>query len=363
MRTGLCVIGLILIGLFRSTCAGAELPADWMVGLTLDGRRIEGAPLAWDSSEVHLLGRDGRLWEFEPDKATDYHKTSNRFRPYSVSELRAELLRELGREFQVTGTGHYLVAHPLGRRDQWAERFEDLYRSFLQYFTVRGFRLAEPQFLLMAVVCHDQEEFLRLSASQGLPASPGVLGWYAHGSNRVFLYDVGAGDEDSKDWKQNASTAIHEATHQTAFNTGVHSRYVPTPVWVAEGLATNFEAPGVYDSRNHPLRSDRVNRGRFGVFKKTLAPLHKPELLASMIASDQLFRVAPGAAYAEAWAFTFYLLETQPRKYADYLRRTVQRPPFEEYTTAERVSDFTAVFGSDWRMLEARFLRFMAQIE
>jgi len=360
MRTALWVI---LIGLSCTICVGAERPADWMVELTLDGRRIEGAPVSWNSREVHLLGRDGRLWQFEPDKAADYRRTSNRFRAYSVSELRAELLRELGHGFQVTGTGHYLVAHPPGKRDQWAERFEDLYRSFIQYFSVRGFRLSKPPFLLIAVVCHNQEEFLRLSARQGLPASPGVLGWYAHGSNRVFLYDVGAGADNSHDWKQNASTAIHEATHQTAFNTGVHSRYVPTPVWVAEGLATNFEAPGVYDSRNHPLRADRVNRGRFDVFRQSLAPRHKPELLASLIASDQLFRVAPGVAYAEAWALTFYLLETQPRKYANYLKRTVERPPFQDYTTAERVADFTAVFGSDWRMLEARFLRFMAQIE
>ncbi len=359
MRTA---IGAILITLFCVLPARAELPVDWMVSLTLPGHEIEGAPLAWDSEEVHLLGRDGRLWQFDPDEASDYRKTSNRFRPYSVSELRAELLRELGRSFQVTGTGHYLVAHPRGRRDQWAQRFEDLYRSFLQYFSVRGFRPAKPPFLLIAVVCHNQEEFYRLSARQGLPTVPGVLGWYAHGSNRIFLYDMGGGNDNANDWKQNASIAIHEATHQMAFNTGIHSRYVPTPVWVAEGLATNFEAPGVYDSRNHPTRDDRSNRGRFEVFKQSLAPQHKPELLAGLVASDQLFRVSPGAAYAEAWALTFYLLETQPRKYADYLKRTVQRPPFMDYTAAERVADFTAVFGSDWRMLEARFLRFMAGV-
>jgi len=56
---------------------------------------------------------------------------------------------------------------------------------------------------------------------------------------------------------------------------------------------------------------------------------------------------------------TFWLVETQPGRYADYLARTANRPPFESYTAGERTADFAAVFGDDWRMLQARFLRFM----
>lgn len=356
-------IGTILVGILCWLTARAEADDQWMVELTLAGQRIEGTPLAFDSRQVHLLGRDGRLWQFDPNKASNYRETSRRFRPYSVSELRAELLRELGHNFQVTGTGHYLVAHPRDKRDWWPRRFEDLYRSFIRYFSVRGFKPTKPPFLLIAVVCHDRDEFYRLSARQGLPTAPGVLGWYAHGSNRIFLYDMGGGHDNAQDWKRNASVAIHEATHQTAFNTGVHSRYVPTPVWVVEGLATYFEAPGVYDSTSHPSQNDRINRGRLGDFRELVTHQHKPELLAAMIASDQLFRVAPGVAYAEAWALTFYLMETQPNKYAQYLRRTAERPPFEDYSAAQRLADFKAIFGADWQMLDARFLRFMAEVE
>ena len=68
------------------------------------------------------------------------------------------------------------------------------------------------------------------------------------------------------------------------------------------------------------------------------------------------------AAYAEAWALTFFLVETEPQKYMEILKRTASRPPFQEYTPTQRTADFTAVFGSDWRMLEARFLRFMAEV-
>jgi hypothetical protein len=68
------------------------------------------------------------------------------------------------------------------------------------------------------------------------------------------------------------------------------------------------------------------------------------------------------AAYAESWAFSFFLVETEPQKYLECLKRTASRPPFQEYTAGERTADFTAIFGSDWRMLEARFLRFMAEV-
>ncbi len=156
---------------------------------------------------------------------------------------------------------------------------------------------------------------------------------------------------------------IHEATHQTAFNTGIHSRFVPTPLWVAEGLATMFEAPGVYNSRAFPRRSDRIHRGHLRQFNEVVLPRSRHELLASLVASDRLFRTHPSAAYATAWALTFYLMETDRGSYGEYLARTADRPPFEDYPSAERTADFVAVFGDDWRMLEARLLRFIAGLQ
>ncbi|MBN2476117.1 MAG: DUF1570 domain-containing protein [Pirellulales bacterium] len=360
MRTAIAAILIVITCIFPTSPATAIEPVDWMVELRLDGRSIEGTPLAWDARVVHLLGRDGRLWQFPPRKAADFRKTSDRFRCYTVSELRAVLLRELGRDFEVSGTTHYLVAHPAGERDKWAERFENLYRSFVQYFSVRGFRTAPPPFPLIGVVCRDRGDFARYCARQGLPNTSGVLGFYARDSNRIVLYDMSA--EDSRSWQQNASVIIHEATHQTAFNTGIHSRYVQPPLWVVEGLATMFEAPGVYDSQHYKHRADRINRDRLEAFRQLVAPRHKPELLSAIVASDEAFRTDTAAAYAEAWALSFYLVETQPRKYTHYLARTADRPAFSRYTAAERVADFVAVFGDDWQMLEARFLRFVEDL-
>lgn len=362
MRWIVAIVTALLIVMAVARVAGAAGPG-WMLELKLDGRAVEGTPLGWDDKEVRLLGRDGRLWTFAPDKARDFRKTADRFRPYSVSELRAGLLREMGGDFEVTGTGHYLVVHPRGTRDLWAARFEDLYRSMVHYFSVRGFRMSEPAFPLVAVVCRDQAEFARYAAREGVAPGGGVLGYYSSETNRIALFDTGAGKSGAADWRQNAATVIHEATHQTAFNTGVHSRYAPPPAWLAEGLATMFEAPGVHDARSHPAQSDRVNRGRLDQFRKSVAPAHQPKLLENLVASDEVFRRAPGAAYAEAWALTFFLVETEPGKFAAYLAKTAARPAFSDYPAAQRTADFTAVFGADWRMLEARFLRFIAAVK
>ena len=213
----------------------------------------------------------------------------------------------------------------------------------------------------MGVVCRNRAEFARLAIEEGNVAPNGVLGYYDPASNRINLYDMG-GTADSANWRQNAAVLIHEATHQTAFNTGVHSRYAAPPKWLAEGLAMLFEAPGVNDPHNNTRPADRVNRGRLRAFRQGVAPRHRPELLAAIVASDDLFRTAPGAAYAESWALSFFLVETLPHKYVDYLKRTGLRPPFTDYSAAERTADFEAVFGADWRMLEARFLRFMAGV-
>ena len=330
-----------------------------MVRLSVGGQAIEGAPLAWNTAEVHLLGRDGRLWTLDPAAASDFQQTSRRFQSYSISQLRALLLRELGTTYEVTGTSHYLVVHPSGQGDQWAERFEELYRAFVHYFSVRGLHPSEPVFPLVGIVFANQREFLRYAARQGEAAGGGVLGFYSPQSNRIALYDRPAAAAGG--WQSNAGVVIHEATHQTAFNTGIHSRYAPPPHWLAEGLAMMFEAPGVYDSLNHPRLSDRIHRDRLRQFRLLVAE-HRPEVLRDLVASDRFFGLNPGAAYAEAWALSFFLVETSPQKYMRYLAKTAARGAFTPYEAEEREADFTAVFGNDWRMLEARMLRFLEEL-
>jgi hypothetical protein len=357
MPTAASIIAALAIAGATGTAEITPFPG--MVSLRVDGQGIEGQPLAWTAKRVHLLGRDGRLWEFSPNDASDWRKISRRFTPMSVSELRASLLRELGRDFEVTATTHYMVAHARGQRDRWAERFEALYREFVTYFGKRGFKVREPEFPLVGIVLRNEDDFRQYTASLGIPPMPGLLGFYSLTSNRILAYDIEPKGEYEA-WHETATTILHEATHQAAFNTGIHSRYTPPPLWVAEGLATLFEAPGICDARYHRTQADRINEGRLNDFRRFVAPQHKTALIRSLLADDRLFQTHPRIAYAEAWALTFYLIETQSDKYARYVALTAARPPFRDYTPTERTADFTSVFGDNWPMLEAQLLRFMA---
>lgn len=329
--------------------------------LELRGESLEGTPLAWNSEKIFLLVRDGRMVEFQPAEAKNFGRSNRVFTPTAAPEMRQSLQREFGVKFEVTGSGHYLVVHPVGQKSQWGTRFEDLYRSFQVYFTARGMRPNEPQFPLVAVVHANQQEFQRQAIADGCPSTTGLMGYYSAKSNRIVMFDFTAANPNA-DWSINAETIIHEAAHQTAFNTGIHRRFADTPSWIVEGLGCLFEARGVWASRMYPQRSDRVNAYRAAAFAKW-AKRRPAGTLAETISSDRLFQTSPEDAYAEAWALTFFLSENEPRKYQELLQKTAAKKPFEEYQAADRVRDFEAIFGSDWRMLEARFLRFMADVK
>jgi hypothetical protein len=348
---------LVVVLLAPAACLAQQQRFTMLVDI--GGSSIEGMPLAWSSQRVYLLARDGRLWEFAPSKATNFRKTSGSFVSYSAAEVRAGLEREFGGRLEVSGTGHYLVAHPRGKGAFWASRFEELYRSCIHYFNRRELRIHEPQFPLVAVVWPRRDDFVHYAAAEGSNVRSDVLGFYSPISNRVTLYDQGASGGIARVWNENESTIIHEATHQMAFNTGVHNRFASTPMWVVEGLGTMFEAPGVWNWRDFPRQSDRVNRGRLAQFRQWRQTGRKPGALVSLLQSDRLFQSNPPAAYAESWAWVFFLTETYPRKFGEYVERTADRQDFQDYPLARRIADFTAVFGTDMQMLESHFLRFI----
>ena len=354
---------LTLAVAFTLSALGSDIQAagraNWTIQAEIKGQRVEGMPLSWSNSEVSLLARDGYLWQFPPAEARNFRKTSTSFRSFSAGELRSSLEAELGKNLEITGTGHYLVAHPRGKGAAWAGRFEELYRSFVHYFAVRGLTIKAPQFPLVAIVWSRQEDFLRYAAKEGHRPSTSMLGYYSPITNRIVLFDSTA---TQGDWRQNASTIIHEATHQTAFNTGVHSRFALPPRWIAEGLGMLYESPGVYDSRNHPDQAQRVNRDRLEQFRQLVRAGRPAGNFLNLIGSDRLFETNTDVAYAESWAFAFYLAETQPRKYIELLRKTATRADFEPYSQAQRTADFTAIFGKDPRMMDAQFLRFIAEL-
>lgn len=340
-----------------TTCPAAE----FMFRARVDGKMLEGKPLSWTADQMLLLGRDGEIYEFNPKTAKEAQKTSPRFFGYAPSEMKSQLQNEFGKQFDVSETRHYLVVHPKGEKDEWADRFEDLYKRFEHYFRVRGFKLAEPPYPLVAVVFRNKDDYLAHAKSTGMDIDSDILGYFAHQSNRVFLYD--SPKRGSEDWTENVNTVIHEATHQTAYNTGIHQRFSGAPKWVTEGLATMFEPRGVWDAQYDRTQADRINQGRLNDFKHSLLPKWQPGMVKNVVSSDRMFDTDASGAYALAWALSFYLCETQPRLYCQYLAKTAERPMFGNYGAVERVADFEDIFGNEWKMFETKFLRYMEEVK
>lgn len=336
--------------------------AESLIKLDLPGRSgLEGTPLTWSQERVWLLSRDGQVVDFHPEQARNFGPVAGGFRSYSQAEIRGLLMHEFP-GYEVSGVGHYLVVHPAGRRDAWAPRFEKLYRSFVHYFSARGWRLTEPRFPLVAVVFPRQADFQRQAAREGVGASGGMLGYYSPTTNRILMFDATAGSAGA-DWTINAETIIHEAAHQAAFNTGVHSRFGVAPRWVVEGLGQMFEARGVWQSRNHPHAGDRINRGRLQSWRQYARSQRPADAIAQLVSSDRAFQTNVDGAYSEAWALSFFLCETEPKKYFQYLAKTAATKPFSDYRAPERLKDFTDAFGSDLSMLDARLQRFIAGLK
>ena len=365
MKATTLKIGVLILTFLVILATLASTGEAAMYAVTFGDRTVEGVVVGRVGGNTHLLGRDGRLWTIPDSEVTKSKKTADRFRPYSVSQIRAQLLRELGQGYEVSGTAHYLVAHPAGQRDRWAQRFEQLYGTFVNYFTVRGFELTEPPFPLIGIVCRNHDDFVKYAKANGGLVGKGVMGYYSSTSNRILVFDVGKSGGQGR-WELNDSVVLHEATHQVSFNTGICNRLSPPPLWVAEGLAMLFEAPGVFDSTKYPTRTDRINRTRFDDYRQIIAVPSNEKLAEklprTLVVSDALFKASPSVAYAESWAMTFYLIETRPRLYASYLRLISSQPAFHKVSPSVREINFTNIFGDNWPMFVSHFERFMSEL-
>jgi len=67
-------------------------------------------------------------------------------------------------------------------------------------------------------------------------------------------------------------------------------------------------------------------------------------------------------AYAEAWAFSYFLIKTRRKQYEEYLSLIATRKPLIWATPEERLKLFQSVFGEDLVRLDRDFLKYMRQI-
>lgn len=326
-----------------------------MLELEFGGRKHLGTVIAHDPAIAWFLERDGRLAPVDIGKVKEFRDVG-RFRAMTTMELREQLGRELGREFQLAIAGQYVVAGPPQSVERLAPLFDNLYRDFQVTFAARGFKIRPPDTPLIAVIYPDRGGFEKCCQAEGIQPQSGLRGFYLPISNRVVLYDT------TKSGSENTAaldaTVLHEATHQVAFNVGIHSRIGPTPKWVVEGLATAFEREAMRTNDHRGPVMTRVNPERYAWFQRFRQERRPLRSLAQFVQSEESFESATLDAYSQAWALTFFLLETRPSEYARYLHVLAQRDPMKAYSEEERLKDFQAAFGRDLVMLETHFLKF-----
>src|SRR3954447_26625991 len=82
--------------------------AEFMFRANVEGKTVEGKPLTWTSQQMLLLGRDGKLYDFNPKLATEAEKTSPTYVPYSAAEMKSLLQYEFDSRFEISITRHYV---------------------------------------------------------------------------------------------------------------------------------------------------------------------------------------------------------------------------------------------------------------
>lgn len=370
-----CFLTACCLLAFVSTSRGESKPAiEFKVGDSL----LQGKSVAHNAQQCWLLADDGRMIEVRLSEVQSFRKAADRFRPQSLIDMRDALRREYGSRMEVATRGSYVVCSPRGKAVKYAELLQAVQGAFSTYFSRRGFKLDQPEFPLVALVFPTRAEFEEYASAEGMTVGDTLQGYYNLQTNRVALYEEArlgqaspAGDEGNGfeftrgiAGSINAGpldTLVHEAIHQLAFNTGLHSRVGESPRWVVEGLAMLFEEETRRDGSGGRLE-DRVNRGRYVWFMNSRQGRRPARRLEEFLQQDELFTSATLDAYSEAWALSFYLLETRPVEYSSYLRGIAARDPLMEYTAEQRLADFRAAFGKDLNWLEGQYLRYIDDI-
>lgn len=329
-----------------------------LVQFTRAGRVHTGLSLARNPSTWCILGTDGQLHYLQDASTLNEVKAiEGEFSPASAMEVRGSLIREFGPAFEVVATKHFLVVQPAGRGTKWPQTFEQLHLQFTHQLKQRGVHVRTGKFTMVAVVLPDRAalhaELDRQKIDRG-----SIAGIYINNSNRVYTYDSG-------DNRFTASILRHEAAHQSAFNSNIHSRLNETPKWITEGLGMLFESAAMVDGRT----SGASQRAHAEAASQLLgryarSPQSVEQDIHRLIAEDEKFSQSREIqdAYHVSWLMMFYLSERRPKAFAELLNHTASRAPFNDYPREERLADFERITGQSVDQFAVDAGRFLESI-
>ena len=87
--------------------------------------------------------------------------------------------------------------------------------------------------------------------------------------------------------------------------------------------------------------------------------------LRSLIATDKRISSSRSAvdAYAESWAWTYFLITWHPDEYTAYLKTLSAKPQLGNDEPETRLADFRKHFGDDLDALRDEFVRRMSRLD
>ena len=374
---GFSLVGLVVLVL--ASCCRTDCLADEVVVLR-EGteKRLEGEILE-EAQDGSLLFRtlDARLWILQADEIQSKIDTDDEVVPMSHKQLGQQLLTELPDGFKIHINGDFVIAYNTERAyAQWiGGLYQRLQRGFEKYWQRKKMKLVDPGFPLGVIIFGDKLQYERYLKKE-LGELPGVLvAYYNLLNNRVAMYDLtggqrapGARPGDNRKIAEVLSnpqaipmvaTVIHEATHQLMFNMGMQTRFSDTPLWINEGLAMFFETPDLSNPRGWRAIG-QINPMRIGRFRQLISA-RGSDSLQTMLSSDAKFRDPNQSldAYAEAWAFNYFLLNRYPDEYVQFLKHMSGKPRLQYDSGETRLKEFLQFFEQDLASLDREFVQYM----
>lgn len=344
-------------------------------------RQVAGELLV-EAADGGLLVQDpaGVFWAVTREELIERAADDQPYMPLNAQQMATQLLSELPSGFQVHTTAHYVLAYNTSRAyAEWCGALlERLHKAFTTYWERRGLKLHEPPTPLPAVIFASKSSYADYARAELGDAVSAIVGYYSLRTNRVIMYDLTGADRlrssntsstahinrllARPEAERTVATIIHEATHQIAFNCGLQTRYADIPLWLSEGIAIYFETPDLRSLRGW-TEIGAVNQVRLADFRRGQAT-RPAGMLVELISTDELFRQPRTApqAYAEAWAWNYFLIRQKPREYEAYLKMLSAKKRLIYDEPAERLTQFQAVFGDDLQQLDREFLRYMQKV-
>jgi len=364
--------------------AGPALALDY-VTLRDHGKEIKVTGRVLVSAQdggLLLLARDGVIWTVQPDDLVEHIKDDQPFEPLTADEMGPRVLKELPAGFDVHRTPHYVICYNTSREYvRWCgSLLERLHLAFTNFWSYRGFTLKDPEFPLTAIIFADQRSYESFSRAELGDAVRSIIGYFSLRSNRMTMFDLtgvatlgrsGRGTTAAQinrilsqpDAERMVATIVHEATHQIAFNCGLHTRYSDCPLWFSEGIALYFETPDLSGGKGGWSTLGTVNRPRLARFDEYLRQRPTDSLL-TLIRDDKRLRDTKQGldAYAEAWALTYFLLKQRPRQYIAYLKTLSAKEPMRWDNPETRLREFREAFGDDLSKLDTEMVRYLRRL-